>query len=103
MNPETKLQSKCEKLLRDLNILYYPTRKGNKRDNRNMKYHKHWPDDMIYFPFCPTAVEYKQLGGKPSKGQLEKHRKLNKVGIQVYVIDNYEDFVKLVQSHIGVR
>lgn len=61
------------------------------------KIKRNWPDQAFFGPNESVfIVEFKRPNEKPRPGQLATHRKLKKVGHPVYVIDNFDDFVVLL-------
>ena len=66
-----------------------------------------WKLTVMGFPGVPDRlllgagarvkfVEFKRPGGKPTALQEAWHRKLRSLGFEVYVIDNVEDFEKII-------
>lgn len=43
-------------------------------------------------------VEFKRPGGKPTKLQLEEHKKMRAVGLDVYVCDSQETFNQILEN-----
>lgn len=54
------------------------------------------PDRVCLMPGGKTFfVEVKTTGEKPTKIQLHQHRKLKRLGFEVYVVDNSQDINEL--------
>lgn len=63
--------------------------------------YKSWPDRLFIPPkkkpkLKPFWVEFKRLGQKPTALQALMHEDLRSRGETVYVIDNYEDFTRIL-------
>ena len=59
------------------------------------------PDRLVLLPHGRMFfVELKATGQKPRPLQIAVHRKLRKLGFDVYVIDSIEEVNKLLQSKI---
>ena len=59
-----------------------------------------FPDRIFFGPGKRTmVVEFKKPGEQPTRLQEERHRVLRAMGHEVHVIDNYDDFVGLFNTH----
>ena len=60
---------------------------------------RHWPDRVF---FCLRAVllivEFKRPGERARPGQKAVHRKLEALGFRVYVLDNFDDFKRVLDD-----
>lgn len=69
--------------------------KGNPEGRRG------YPDRLT---LCPEGkffwIEFKRQGEKPRPLQLSVHRKLRALGHKVYVVDNYEEAVEILESEL---
>lgn len=61
-----------------------------------------WPDRMFYKDGAVLFVEFKAPGAKPRLLQLHIHRILRKHKFRVEVIDNVEDFLKVLKEHYAL-
>ena len=63
------------------------------------KARKDWPDRIYFGPNCAMLiVEFKRPGEKPRKRQKHEADKLRVLGHPVEVIDNLEDFKRILQG-----
>lgn len=62
--------------------------------------HRSVPDRMCLHDFATIIfIEFKRLGEKATDAQQKEHRKLRARGFTVYVIDNVEDAMRVLDQH----
>ena len=62
---------------------------------------KGFPDRSI---LCPSGkaffVEFKRIGGKVSKSQIEYHAAIVDLGFDVWIVDNFTRFKKILEGYL---
>lgn len=56
------------------------------------------PDRIVFFYGMTVLVELKAPGKKPTPLQIAKHKELEKLGQQVFVLDTKEDVDQFIQG-----
>lgn len=85
---EKKFVSECDKL-------------GVKAIKLEVQGDKGWPDRLVLLPFSRVLfIEFKAPGGKTSIHQEMKFDLLNSYGHKVYIFDNYEKAIELVEQYL---
>ena len=76
---------------------YNESETGKKYKIKGMS--KGFPDLIILINSKTLFVELKKLGGKQSKDQKKMEIDINETGNNYYLIDNFEDFEKLIKKN----
>ena len=84
---ERKLEQKCVKYAEAFSF------ESIKLDSAKRK----WPDRLFLGPGGTTIlVEFKRTGKRPRPQQAAFHKTLNALGHPVHVIDDFDDFARLI-------
>lgn len=94
------IKRKLEKSVEDRCVRYVKLRGWLVRKMNGLGY-RAWPDRLFIPPRLsrvkrPLWVEFKRVGEKPTVLQDQIHKLLRARGERVEVIDNYDDFIKLI-------
>lgn len=95
MSEESKLQSKCNKWLRDNNIMHLHLEKGR---GVQTTHRKGIPDLIIWLDKGRTVfIELKSQTGKLSPDQNEFFEKALRLGHHVYMINSFDKFLLVME------
>lgn len=89
---EKALQNACIRWLRKEGIFYWKFQD---------KFSAGFPDLMLANNGYTLFVELKRKGGKPTALQQAVHQKMEKAGLVVLVIDNFDEFKSLVKQWLA--
>ena len=89
MRPEQELENHCVKLAEKLG---WVSRKMSYIGRRGCR------DRDFYRGGKVLMVEFKAPGERPKRDQVQEHAVLAGVGITIHVIDNEEDFMRLIHD-----
>lgn len=81
-------------------VCAYARRKGLRADKWTSPGRRSVPDRIFLGPGAMIFfIEFKRPGEKPTKLQEAEHAELRKLGFSVYVIDNVEDGIALIDRY----
>jgi len=94
---EAKLQTLCNKYLKDEGYDYFHDERGSGRGKR----HRAGLPDLIIWNWPMCFVELKTETGKVSLSQKMFMGKMLKHGHMVYVCNSFELFKQIIRQHYG--
>lgn len=75
--------------------------KGGDAIKMMSQYHRGLPDRLVLFKGRAAFVEVKTTGKKPTKLQMHTKERLERLGFEVYVIDNSEAIDDFINNFIN--
>lgn len=91
-NRESSIERRVKRYARDLGYWVRKFKSPGKRDA---------PDDIFKHPNSSVVffIEFKAFGKEPTSSQLEEHAVMRAAGLTVYVVDNFEDGVAIIDRY----
>lgn len=85
-------------------VRLYATQKGIANQKFNSQ-NKAAVPDRIFFPGKGKVffIEFKRLGAKATPAQLREHKRLRDLGFEVFVVDNTNDGVRVINTWLALN